>query len=677
MSDFHQFGPVTALPLLAARDVEEMERRLQALAARFPVSLVIPLVPSEMERPALGGILDELCRVRYLDSLVLSLNHASFDEYHRALGYFERYPGRKVVLWNEAPAVEGFVEEMGAAGLNTGDPGKGRACWLAIGHVLAEERAAYVAFQDADVTNFQRQMLARLVLPAVEPTVDFDFVKAYYARVSDRLHGRVTRLLLTPLLAAFTRLIGQDPYIRYLSSFRYALSGEFAIKSDLAERMRLPCDWGLEIVTLFEALRHRDAGRICQVEIADRYDHKHQALSGRRPLARPQPDGPRRGEAPAADPGRGRGQARPRPPDEPAGRLPARGRGRGRRQLRGGEHQRARLRPALGGAQRPGLHAGPALGDRRVPGRPPRPFSRPQLGPRLGRCPRRRREAAGRGGEGRRVGAAGVAMRRIGLVATDLDGTLLDRETYDFAPARPALEALRERGVPLVLVSSKTRAEMEPLADAIGATGPLVAENGGALVMPGGAVLALGVRRDRLLAELPAVTAEAGVRARPFASMSVAEVAALTGLSAEQAALAMRREYDEPFVVEDPRGHDPGVGARLDRAARARGLRVTHGGRVHHLTGPVDKGQALRAIIHAWPGGVAGDVVGLGDAANDLALLLAVDRPVVVPRPDGSVDPALATRLPAAERAPGPGPAGWASAVLAVLAGEPLSRVGA
>lgn len=279
MSDFHQFGPVTAIPLLAARDADEMERRLEVLAARFPVSLVIPLVPSEMDRPALAGILDELCRVGFLDSLVLSLNHASFDDYHRALAYFERYPGRKVVLWSEAPAVEAFVEEMAAAGLHTGDPGKGRACWLAIGYVLAEERASYIAFQDADVVNFNRSMLARLVLPAVEPTVDYDFVKAYYARVSDRLHGRVTRLLLTPLLAAFTRLIGQDPYIRYLSSFRYALSGEFAIKSDLAERMRLPCDWGLEIVTLFEALRHRAAGRICQVEIAERYDHKHQALS--------------------------------------------------------------------------------------------------------------------------------------------------------------------------------------------------------------------------------------------------------------------------------------------------------------------------------------------------------------------------------------------------------------
>ena len=283
MSDFHQFGPVTAIPLLLPRNPEEMEERLDALAKRFPVSLVIPMIPSEMDRPALVHILDELCAVRWLDTLLVSLNKATLDDYRRTLEYFGRYPGRKVVLWNESPAVASFVQDMTAAGLYTGEPGKGRACWLAIGHVLAEERTSYIAFQDADVVNYSRSMLGRLVLPALEPTVDFDFVKAYYARVSDRLHGRVTRLLLTPLLGAFTRLIGQDPYIRYLLSFRYALSGEFAIKSDLAERMRLPCDWGLEIVTLFEALRHRSTSRLCQVEIAERYDHKHQDLSGQDP----------------------------------------------------------------------------------------------------------------------------------------------------------------------------------------------------------------------------------------------------------------------------------------------------------------------------------------------------------------------------------------------------------
>lgn len=282
-------------------------------------------------------------------------------------------------------------------------------------------------------------------------------------------------------------------------------------------------------------------------------------------------------------------------------------------------------------------------------------------------------------------------MRRVGLVVTDLDGTLLDRETYDSAPARPALEALREAGIPLVLCSSKTRSEMEPLAAALGVEGPLVVENGGAVVAPSGtapvwppwergpggrAVLVLGVRRDRLLAELPGVAREAGVRVRSFVEMTAEEVSELTGLALEPARLALQREYDEPFVVLDPPGRDPAVDARLDQAARGRGLRVTHGGRLHHLTGPSDKGQAIRAILHGTPGGVDGEVVGLGDAANDLPLLAAVSRPIVMPLAGGEVDPALAARLPQAERAPAPGPAGWAAAVLAVLEGRALGRVG-
>jgi glucosyl-3-phosphoglycerate synthase len=283
MSDFHQNGPVTALPRLVDRPVAELESKIQKLSVRFPVALVIPMIPQEMDRPALAGILSELVEVGYIDTLVVSLNRASHDDYLRAVEYFKPYPGRKVIVWSESEAVSAFLSEMDASGLYVGESGKGRACWLALGYILAEERVEYVAFLDADVVNFRREMLARLVLPAIDPTVDFDFVKAYYARVSDRLHGRVTRLLLSPLLAAFTRLLGSDPYIRYLASFRYALSGEFVVKTDLAVRMRLPCDWGLEIVTLFEALRHRAPVRLCQVELAERYDHKHQELSATDP----------------------------------------------------------------------------------------------------------------------------------------------------------------------------------------------------------------------------------------------------------------------------------------------------------------------------------------------------------------------------------------------------------
>jgi glucosyl-3-phosphoglycerate synthase len=236
-----------------------------------------------MNRPALAQILHELGQIQYLDSLVVSLNRATLDDYARTVDYFRTYPGRLVIVWSESPAIQRFFEQLEEVGLVIGTPGKGRACWLAMGYLLAEERADYIAFQDADVANFKREMLARLILPALDPIVDFDFVKAYYARVSDRLHGRVTRLFVAPLLAAFTRLIGQDPYIRYLSSFRYPLSGEFAVQRDLASRMRLPSDWGLEIVTLFEALRHRAPVRICQVETTECYDHKHQDLSATDP----------------------------------------------------------------------------------------------------------------------------------------------------------------------------------------------------------------------------------------------------------------------------------------------------------------------------------------------------------------------------------------------------------
>jgi glucosyl-3-phosphoglycerate synthase len=279
MSDFHQSGVVTALPRLQVRPVEQLEAAIRKLTPKLPVALVLPMTPQEMERPALARILDELCDVDYLDTLVISLNRANRADYDATVDYFARYPARQVVLWSEAQAVQKFLGELEEAGLNVGGAGKGRACWLAMGFLLAEERVDYLAFFDADVVNFRREMLARLILPALDPIVDYDFVKSYYARFSDRLHGRVTRLFLSPLLGAFRRLLGADPYIRYLASFRYPLSGEFAVQRDLASRMRLPSDWGLEIVSLFEARRHRAPERICQVEIAERYDHKHQELS--------------------------------------------------------------------------------------------------------------------------------------------------------------------------------------------------------------------------------------------------------------------------------------------------------------------------------------------------------------------------------------------------------------
>jgi mannosyl-3-phosphoglycerate phosphatase len=279
------------------------------------------------------------------------------------------------------------------------------------------------------------------------------------------------------------------------------------------------------------------------------------------------------------------------------------------------------------------------------------------------------------------------------LVVTDLDGTLLDEETYDLAPARPGLDALRERGIGLVLCSSKTRAEMEAIAGELGLQTPLgtplIVESGGAIVVragllpwvpPGGqtdgehVVLPLGIPRATLLAALPEVAGEAGVAVRSFAAMTAEEVATLTGLAPEAAALALRREWDEPFVVVGDQ--EPGAHPDLEDAGRKRGLRVTRGGRFHHLSGPSDKGAALHALVRLLPLDPQGRDVGLGDAANDLSMLEAVDRPIVMPGKDGTIDATLAAALPGTERAPAPGPAGWAAALLAVLAGEPLARIG-
>jgi len=232
----------------------------------------------------------------------------------------------------------------------------------------------------------------------------------------------------------------------------------------------------------------------------------------------------------------------------------------------------------------------------------------------------------------------------------------------------------------LVLCSSKTRPEMERLAQEMERSGlrapaPLVAENGGAVLWPEPGqcrVEALGVARQRLVAALEDIAAETGAWLRGFARLSVADVQGLTGRGPEAARDAMAREHDEPFLV------DSGDLTAIAEAAERHGLRVTRGGRFHHLTGPVDKGDAVRRILAAQAaGGFPVSSLALGDAANDLAMLTAVDRPIVVPKRTGRPDAVLARALPDAEVAPAPGPWGWNAAIMTVLRGRRLPPVGA
>jgi mannosyl-3-phosphoglycerate phosphatase len=270
------------------------------------------------------------------------------------------------------------------------------------------------------------------------------------------------------------------------------------------------------------------------------------------------------------------------------------------------------------------------------------------------------------------------------LVATDLDSCLLD-EAYRHDAAEPALAALRTARSPLVLASSKTRAEMEPLWRALGLADPFIVENGGAVVFPADPgdprarleaslhVLPLGVPRASLVEALRRLALETGAQPVGFSSLAMERIAELTGLPPASAVRAADRHFDEPFLCDDPEAV-----RRLGEAAARQGLRVARGGRFLHLSGPVDKGEALGelfAILERQ--GRRHSSVGLGDAPNDIGLLRAVDRPIVVPRPDGSPHPVLREQLPRAERAPAPGPDGWNAAVLAVLAGRALPRVAA
>ena len=279
MSDFFQNGQITTLTRLGTRPAAELEEAIARHTRRNRAALLIPCLVSELERPALARICDEVARAPYLDTVLISLDRADEAGYKGALEYFRRLNRRTVVLWNDSPGVNALLEKLAKNDLALGERGKGRACWMAFGYLLAQGNIAYIALHDADVLDYDRAMLTRLIYPAADPMLDFDFCKGFYARFTDRLNGRVARLFVGPLLAALRALLGAHPYIEFLSSFRYPLAGEFALSADLARQLRVPADWGLEIGVLSEVFRHLSWRRVCQVDLADRYDHKHQPLS--------------------------------------------------------------------------------------------------------------------------------------------------------------------------------------------------------------------------------------------------------------------------------------------------------------------------------------------------------------------------------------------------------------
>ncbi len=279
MSDFFQNGVITTLHRLGQAPPETLAAELRLHGHANPVALIIPCLISELERPAIGGIVEELTRVDYLDEIVIPIGRADRRQFEQARRFFAPLGRRCRLIWIEGERVQGLIRLLLENRLDIGPPGKGRASWLSIGCVLAGGRAKAIALHDADIVSYDRAMLGRLCYPLVQPSLGYEYAKGYYARVTDRLHGRVTRLFLSPLVRSLIQLVGSVPYLRYLDSFRYALSGEFAMHTDLARYLRIPGDWGLEIGMLAEVYRNTSLRRVCQVDVAENYEHKHQALS--------------------------------------------------------------------------------------------------------------------------------------------------------------------------------------------------------------------------------------------------------------------------------------------------------------------------------------------------------------------------------------------------------------
>ncbi len=279
MSDFFQNGVITTLHRLGQETLESLEGRLQSFRSVNRVGLVIPCLVSELEGPALGPIVRELAKIPYLEEIVVALGRADRRQYEGAKKFFAPLGERGRILWIEGSKVQRFIRELSDAELDIGAPGKGRATWLALGYVLARGRSTAVALHDADILTYDRWILARLCYPLVDPNLGYEYAKGYYSRVTDRLHGRVTRLFLTPLVRALISLAGPLPFLKYIDSFRYPLAGEFAMQADLARSVRIPGDWGLEVGMLAEVYRNSSLRRVCQVDVATTYDHKHQILS--------------------------------------------------------------------------------------------------------------------------------------------------------------------------------------------------------------------------------------------------------------------------------------------------------------------------------------------------------------------------------------------------------------
>ena len=271
---------MTTLHNLAQRDPADMAEELLTFSKTRSLGLMLPSLFSELEGKALPDIINKIKDVKYLSEIVIGLDRADLEQYKHALSFFGQLPQHHRVLWNDGPRLKAIDAKLQALGLAPKELGKGRNVWYCMGYILASGKAESIALHDCDILTYERDLLDRLLYPVANPLFNYEFSKGFYARVADgKINGRVSRLLVTPLIKALKKTVGHCDYLEYMDSFLYPLAGEFSFRRDVLNDIRIPSDWGLEIGVLSEMYRNYSPNRICQVDIASTYDHKHQDMS--------------------------------------------------------------------------------------------------------------------------------------------------------------------------------------------------------------------------------------------------------------------------------------------------------------------------------------------------------------------------------------------------------------
>ena len=280
MGDFSQNGVISTLHDFGTKSTSVIESELLKFSEQRKMELILPCLYSELEGTALPKIVEEISKTKYLDHIIIGLDKANETQAKKAWKFFKKLKTTFSILWNDGPKLKKLDQELKKNNLAPSELGKGRNVWYCIGMSIARDTARSVALHDCDIKTYDRRMLAKLFYPVVNPLFNFEFCKGYYPRIANgKMNGRVARLLVFPLLTALEKTIGPSSYLEFMKSFKYPLAGEFSFRRNVLPELRISSDWGIEVGILSEMQRSFSPQNICQVDLADTYDHKHQVLS--------------------------------------------------------------------------------------------------------------------------------------------------------------------------------------------------------------------------------------------------------------------------------------------------------------------------------------------------------------------------------------------------------------